>query len=58
MLSPRLQNLEEVTVLFAELILAPESNTLGAMDLMRTVNEMYEMMDRITEHYIVFKVCM
>ncbi|XP_050730089.1 soluble guanylate cyclase 89Db-like [Eriocheir sinensis] len=50
------QNLEEVTVLFAELSLAPESETLGAMDLMRTVNEMYEMMDRITEHYRVFKV--
>ncbi|XP_063844811.1 LOW QUALITY PROTEIN: soluble guanylate cyclase 89Db-like [Scylla paramamosain] len=50
------QNLEEVTVLFAELILTPESETLGAMDLMRTVNEVYEMMDCITEHYRVFKV--
>ncbi|KAG0715326.1 Soluble guanylate cyclase 89Db [Chionoecetes opilio] len=50
------QNLEEVTVLFAELILSPESEPLSALDLMRTVNGMYKMMDRTTEHYRVFKV--
>lgn len=50
------QTIEEVSVLFAEVSLAAESDTMSAMDVMRTVNELYNLLDRITDKYSVFKV--
>ncbi|XP_069186226.1 soluble guanylate cyclase 89Db [Procambarus clarkii] len=50
------QTLEEVSVLFAEVVLSRESESMGAMDVMRTVSEMYKLLDRTTDQYSVFKV--
>ncbi|KAK3850487.1 hypothetical protein Pcinc_042811, partial [Petrolisthes cinctipes] len=50
------QTFNEVSVLFAEVCLAAGSDTLGAMDLMKTVNDIYKLLDHATDQYSVFKV--
>ncbi|KAK8726750.1 hypothetical protein OTU49_010038, partial [Cherax quadricarinatus] len=50
------QTLDEVSVLFAEVVLSRECESMGAMDVMKTISEMYQLLDRTTDQYSVFKV--
>ncbi|XP_066960233.1 soluble guanylate cyclase 89Db-like [Macrobrachium rosenbergii] len=50
------QTFEEVTVLFAEVSLAEECVGMGAMDYLKIINELYNLLDNTLEKYFVFKV--
>ncbi|XP_068222403.1 soluble guanylate cyclase 89Da-like [Palaemon carinicauda] len=50
------QTFEEVTVLFAEVSLAEECAGMGAMDYLKIINELYNVLDNTLEKYFVFKV--
>ncbi|KAK7085055.1 hypothetical protein SK128_011393, partial [Halocaridina rubra] len=49
------QTFEEVTVFFAEVKLAAECEGMSAMDAMKTINELYQLLDKVTDQYSVFK---
>ncbi|XP_047740024.1 soluble guanylate cyclase 89Db [Hyalella azteca] len=50
------QSFEEVSVLFAEASLLEERKSLEALEIVRSVNEMYNLLDDLTDRYSVFKV--